>query len=79
MDGLVSRDHREAARRLRALVSVYETKRDLITLGAYAKGGDRDLDEALTRMPAIEAFLRQDPGVVTPFDSTVGALRSAVA
>ena len=32
------------------------------TLGAYAKGSDRELDEAIARMPRIEAFLRQDAG-----------------
>ncbi len=51
-------EHRDAARRLRALVATYEAKRDLVTLGAYAKGSDRELDEAIARMPRIEAFLR---------------------
>src|SRR5579872_4988984 len=60
MDRLVSSEHRAAARRLRALVAVHEAKRDLVTLGAHAKGRDPELDEALARMPRIEAFLRQD-------------------
>jgi type III secretion protein N (ATPase) len=78
MDGIVAREHREAARRLRALVATYEAKRDLVTLGAYAKGSDKELDEALARLPRIEAFLRQDAGERSAFDATVSALLAAV-
>ena len=46
-----SREHRDAARRLRAMVATYEAKRDLVALGAYAKGTDKELDEAIVRMP----------------------------
>src|SRR5580704_3855096 len=57
MSSVVAPEHRDAARRLRSLVATYESKRDLVTLGAYAKGADKELDEALARMPRIEAFL----------------------
>jgi type III secretion protein N (ATPase) len=59
MDRIVTPQHRDAARRLRALVATYEAKRDLVTLGAYSKGGDPALDEAIDRMPRVEAFLAQ--------------------
>lgn len=61
MDAIVSPEQREAARKLRALLAHYEAKRDLITLGAYAKGTDKELDDAIARMPKIEQFLRQSP------------------
>ena len=77
MDAIVSRDHRAAAQRLRALVATYEAKRDLVTLGAYAKGSDRELDEALGRIDGIERFLRQEGGRVG-LDETVRALEEAV-
>ena len=47
-------------------------------LGAYAKGSDRELDEAIARMPKIERFLRQDPQEKAPFDDTVRGLVEAV-
>ncbi len=78
MDTVVPPEHRDAARRLRALLATFEAKRDLVTLGAYAKGSDRDLDDALARMPRIEAFLRQDAGERTPLDATVAGLTAAV-
>jgi type III secretion protein N (ATPase) len=78
MDAIVAPDHRAAARRLRALVSSYEAKRDLVTLGAYAKGTDKDLDEAIARMPAIDGWLRQEATEASPFDTTLATLKAAV-
>jgi type III secretion protein N (ATPase) len=78
MDAVVAPAHREAARRLRALIATYEAKRDLVALGAYAKGSDKALDEAIARMPAIEAFLRQDAGEGSSLKATLDALAAAV-
>jgi type III secretion protein N (ATPase) len=78
MDGIVTPAHRTAARKLRALVGVYEEKRDLVSLGAYAKGSDKDLDEAIAKMPRIEALLKQDAADCEPFDKTVEGLIAAV-
>ena len=78
MDSIVSREHAAAARRLRAFVATYEAKRDLVAMGAYAKGSDKELDEALLRIPRIEAFLRQDARDRVPFEAAVAALVDAV-
>jgi type III secretion protein N (ATPase) len=78
MDAIVRAEHREAARKLRALVAAYEAKRDLVTLGAYAKGTDKELDEALAKLPRIEAFLRQDPKLNFALDATIAELAAAV-
>jgi type III secretion protein N (ATPase) len=78
MSSVVAPEHRDAARRLRSLVATYESKRDLVTLGAYTKGADKELDEAMSRMPRIEAFLAQTPDEQSPLDATVAALIDAV-
>jgi type III secretion protein N (ATPase) len=78
MDQIVSPAHRDAAAKLRAHLALYESKRDLVTLGAYKKGSDPRLDAALGRIDAIEAFLRQDKRERTPFDSAVAQLAKIV-
>ncbi len=78
MDGIVAQEHREAARKLRTLLGVYEAKRDLVTLGAYAKGSDKELDEAIAKMPKIEQLLRQNPNDKVAFADTVALLAQAV-
>jgi type III secretion protein N (ATPase) len=59
MDELVDDEHRRAAARVREVLATYERQRDLVLLGAYRKGADKATDDALARLPAVEAFLRQ--------------------
>ena len=59
MPQVTSPAHRAAAERVRSLLAAYERNRDLIALGAYARGADPECDAAIERLPEIEAFLRQ--------------------
>ncbi|HEX4511021.1 MAG TPA: EscN/YscN/HrcN family type III secretion system ATPase, partial [Burkholderiaceae bacterium] len=62
--------HRTAAARVRELLAAYESKRDLIALGAYQRGADAVTDEAIARIDAINDFLRQPTTEVTSFADT---------
>ncbi len=64
----------EAARRVKALYSRYQRSRDLINVGAYVAGNDPLLDEAMQRLPAIEAFLRQDMHRREDYAASLGSL-----
>ncbi len=57
---LLPRDELERVRRFKALYARYQRSRDLITIGAYARGNDPLLDEAIGLYPHMEAFLVQD-------------------
>ena len=57
---MIDERQQRAAAAVRAHIAHYEQKRDLVMLGAYAKGSDPRLDAALARIDRIEAFLRQD-------------------
>jgi FliI/YscN family ATPase len=59
MEDIVEAPQRQAAARLRELLSLSERQRDLVLLGAYQRGSDPATDEALHKLPAIEEFLRQ--------------------
>jgi type III secretion protein N (ATPase) len=60
MESVVAPAHHEAAKHVRALLSHYYAKRDLVELGATPRGADPLLDRALAKLPAIEALLRQE-------------------
>jgi flagellum-specific ATP synthase len=53
-------EQQQLIRRFRQLNSAYAQNRDLITIGAYAKGSDPRVDEAIAHWPAIQKFLQQD-------------------
>ncbi|MET0591425.1 MAG: FliI/YscN family ATPase, partial [Polyangiaceae bacterium] len=78
MGAVASEEHLAAARAMRDLLALYESKRDLVLLGAYAKGTDRELDRAIERMPRIEAYLRQNSAEMTPFSESVQKMAAAL-
>ncbi len=63
-----------AGARLRELLAVYRAKEDLISIGAYVRGSDPRVDEAIDRLPAIEGFLRQGLSERVPVDQADAAL-----
>jgi type III secretion protein N (ATPase) len=63
-------EHQQAAARVRQILAAYERHRDLIALGAYRPGSDLRTDEAIDRIDAIEAFLRQGPREAARFAET---------
>lgn len=76
MPRLVGPGHRAAAERVRELLDAAERARDLLALGAYARGSDAAADEALDRLAAIEAFLRQGAGERSDLGETVARLEA---
>ncbi|MBS7457219.1 flagellar protein export ATPase FliI [Coralloluteibacterium stylophorae] len=51
---------REQMRKVKQMISAYTSNKDLIAIGAYQRGSDPLVDEALARWPEICAFLGQD-------------------
>ena len=72
-------DHIDAANRMRNLMALYETNSDLITIGAYKKGTNRALDEAISKMDKINGFLKQKINESFDLSDTVEMLKNAVA
>ncbi len=60
MTEIVSTEHLDAVRRFRQLYSMYEQNRDLINVGAYARGSDPRVDEAISYHPRLTGFLQQN-------------------
>ena len=71
---LMSPAHREQARRFRQLYSSYMSHRDLIAIGAYQRGADPRVDEALMLWPRLTEFLRQDAHQSSDYRSSLAAL-----
>ncbi len=59
MPHLADAKHIACATHMRSWMAAHKEGKDLIEIGAYKAGGNPRLDQALARLPAIEAFLRQ--------------------
>ncbi|HVO79387.1 MAG TPA: FliI/YscN family ATPase [Terriglobales bacterium] len=72
-------EHLEKAHVLRRLLGAYYASEDLIRIGAYQKGSDATLDQALALMPEINRFLEQGPKEAAPLSDTVARLLAIAA
>ena len=79
MPAVCTRTHLEKATRLRRLAAAYAASEDTIRVGAYQKGLDPILDQALAILPALTAFLQQRQDEKAPFDQTLSALQAIPA
>ncbi len=62
MPGCNNETENSLVRAARGYISTYEDMAELIRLGAYRRGSDPKVDEAIRFYPAIEAFLSQRKG-----------------
>jgi flagellum-specific ATP synthase len=60
MNQVVTKEHRQAAEKLRSLLATYINAEDLINIGAYKRGSSTEIDEAIHFYPRIIEFLKQD-------------------
>ncbi|MBJ6763107.1 EscN/YscN/HrcN family type III secretion system ATPase [Corallococcus sp. H22C18031201] len=74
MSGIVSKDHKKAAGKLRETLATYEKQRDLILLGAYQSGADARTDYAIEKYDSIIEFLKQDTHSNSAYEDTVEQL-----
>lgn len=75
---ICSADWREQIRRVKQMVSSYNSHRDLISIGAYQRGSDPRVDEAIDRWPKMTAFVSQDVHASADLASSKAALQQLV-
>ena len=71
---LVEEGHEAAVRRVLRWLAAYQEAEDLIQVGAYAKGADADVDQALARLPQLRQWLAQRQTEHSDYAETVRRL-----
>ena len=79
MEHIVSEQHSLLAEKIRHLWSIYEDNRDLILLGAYKKGSDKLIDEALAKRSKLLKFLIQRQNESDNLENTLERAKIVVA
>ena len=78
MNDITDKAHQSMVRQLRQLISLYQQNRDLISIGAYQRGTDSRVDQAIALWPRIQAFLQQDFDESEGFDQSLDKLAEIV-
>ena len=60
MSAIASKEHKEAAGKLKNVLATYNDAEDLINIGAYRSGSNRDIDYAITKIRQVNEYLMQD-------------------
>ncbi len=76
MPQLAKRQHQEAAKEFRRVYSAYQEHRDLISVGAYQRGANADVDQAIRQLPFIKNFLQQDMSSAVSFSESLDQLQN---
>ena len=75
MKQITDKEHYELAGKIRDNLAVYEKSEDLINVGAYVKGSNLKVDEAILLHDRLMAFLRQEVEEASSFEETVETMK----
>ena len=81
MRSIIPDRHNELAGKVKELMSVYAANEDLISIGAYVKGTNPTLDQAIAVIDRVRAYLRQGVNEKVEYNESViqleGILKAA--
>ncbi len=76
MSQISSKEHKKMAGRLKNVLATYNEAEDLINIGAYKKGSNRNIDYAISKIDAVNQFLMQGTDEKFIFDDEIEMLGS---
>lgn len=74
MSQIVERGHKQAAGKLKNVLATYNEAEDLINIGAYKGGSNANIDYAIEKIDAVNAFLMQAVEEKFDFEESVKML-----
>lgn len=78
MRSVVSEEHNDLANSVRELLATYKEAEDLINIGAYVRGSNHKIDQAIELYDFINRFLRQGVSEKANMQETVALMRAIV-
>ncbi len=74
MNGVTERPHQRLAARFKELLATFRQSEDLINIGAYKAGSNPKIDLAISKMDAMNSYIRQDILDGISFRDSIGDL-----
>jgi flagellum-specific ATP synthase len=78
MNAVTDDQHQAWAGQIKEWLATYKQAEDLINIGAYAKGSNPRIDQAISVYDRMIGYLRQKTGESTTFQDSVGLLHAMV-
>ena len=77
--GIFISEHKKAAGRLKTVLATYNEAEDLINIGAYKSGSNRNIDYAIYKIDAVNKFLTQQTDEKFSFEDELQSLMELFA
>lgn len=74
MSTIAASDHKKAAGKLKMVLATYNEAEDLINIGAYKAGSNKNIDYAISKISEVNSFLCQEVDEKAAFDETITLL-----
>ncbi len=78
MIDVASKDHYQDTMKFKDILATYKEAEDLINIGAYAKGSNPKIDNAMEKIEAMNTFLRQGIMETSSLEESIGGLKQIV-
>ncbi|MBP5178421.1 MAG: flagellar protein export ATPase FliI [Lachnospiraceae bacterium] len=75
MSSIVTKEQKKLASQLKMVLATYTESEDLINIGAYKAGANKNIDYAIEKIDAVNEFLCQGTDEKFTFDQTLEALQ----
>ena len=79
MSSVAAKEHKDLAGRMKNVLATYRDAEDLINIGAYRPGSNKNIDFAIEKIDAVNAFLRQATDEKFLFDDILQQMRELFA
>ncbi len=79
MPNLVSQTHIELANKMKNILATYKEVEDLINIGAYVRGTNKEVDYAVEKIDYINEFLKQDTNEKIDYKTVVNLMESILS
>ena len=79
MSAITTSEHKKMAGRLRNVLATYQEAEDLINIGAYKNGSNKEIDYAIAKIDEVNGFLCQQTDEKYSFEEEISRLESIFA
>ena len=79
MSSIASKEHKQVANKLKNVLATYAEAEDLINIGAYKSGSNKEIDYAISKIDAVNSFLMQQVDEKFTFEETIERLKGIFA
>ena len=79
MSQIVDKEHKQVAGKIKNVMATYSESEDLINIGAYKRGNNKNIDYAMDKIDAVNSFLCQDTDEKFDYENSLELMKELFA